>query len=63
MNGYVCFFNGRKVEVYAASSYEAQKKAAQELKVKPNKQYQITVCLAEREGQSVSMAPSQLPGA
>lgn len=63
MNGYICFFNGRTVEVYAASSYEAQKKAAQELKVKPNKQYMITVCLAEREGQSVSMSPSQLPGA
>lgn len=63
MNGYICFFNGRRVEVYAATSYEAQKKAAQEMRVKPNKQYQITVCLAEREGQSVSMAPSQLPGA
>lgn len=51
MNGYKAFFNGRTVEVYADSSYEAQCKAAALFKAK--KTYQVTVVLCERQGDQV----------
>ena len=51
MNGYICFYKSKKVEVMADSSYEAQQKAAKQLKVK--KAYEITVCLAEKNGEQV----------
>jgi hypothetical protein len=52
MNGYVCFYKGKRVEVYAKTSYEAQQKAAAILKVK--KSYEITVVLAEKDGAQVT---------
>jgi len=51
MNGYVCFYKGKRVEVYADTSYAAQQKAAAMLKVK--KSYEVTVMLAEKSGQQV----------
>lgn len=51
MNGYVCFYRGKKAEVYAKTSFEAQKKAAEIFKAK--KTYEITVVLAEKEGKPV----------
>jgi hypothetical protein len=51
MNGYVCFYKGKRVEVYADTSYEAQQKAAALLKAK--KSYEVTVVLAEKSGQQV----------
>ena len=52
MNGYVCFYKGKRVEVYADTSYAAQQKAATQLKVKSNKSYEITVTLAEKNGEA-----------
>jgi hypothetical protein len=52
MNGYVCFYKGKRVEVYADTSFQAQEKAAAMLKAK--KSYEITVVLAERSGQQVT---------
>jgi len=63
MNGYICFYNGRKCEVQASSSYDAQRQAAEQLKVKPGKRYLIEVCLAEKAGEQVTLDPTQLPGA
>lgn len=58
MNGYVCFYSGRKVEVYAESSYSAQTKAQVEFqRMFPRKKvrgYEISVGLAEVDGQSVT---------
>jgi hypothetical protein len=51
MNGYVCFYKGKRVEVYADTSFQAQEKAAAMLKIK--KSYEITVVLAEKSGQQV----------
>lgn len=51
MNGYIAFYRGKQVEVYADSSYEAQQKAAAMLKVR--KSYEVTVMLAEKDGQQV----------
>lgn len=52
MNGYIAFYKGKKLEVYAASSYEAQQKAAALFKAK--KSYEVTVMLAEKNGQQVT---------
>lgn len=51
MNGYVAFYKQQRIEVYANSSYEAQQKAAAILKAR--KSYEVTVVLAERNGEQV----------
>ena len=48
MNGYIGFYKGKKFEIYANTSYEAQKKIAIEQKIK--KSYDITIVLAEKDG-------------
>jgi hypothetical protein len=58
MNGYKAFFKGRECEVYAASSYEAQLKAAQVFKAK--KSYEVTVVLCEKQSESVTHNPAIL---
>ena len=40
MNGYIAFYRGKQVEVYAVSSYEAQQKAAAMFKAR--KSYEVT---------------------
>ncbi len=52
MNGYKAFYKGKSIEVYANTSYEAQKKAAEVFKVR--KAYQVTVALCEKNGQEVT---------
>ena len=47
MNGYICLYHGKKYEVYADSTFEAQKKCAVENKIK--KSYEISVYLAEKD--------------
>lgn len=51
MNGYVCFYKGKRLEVYAETSYDALKKAAKEFKAK--KTWDVSVTLAEKNGKSV----------
>lgn len=51
MNGYIAFYKGRQIEVMADTSYQAQQKAAQQLKAR--KSYEVTVVLAEKNGQQV----------
>lgn len=55
MNGYICFHKGKKYEIYAESTFEAQKKCASENKIK--KAYEITVILAEKDGNPVTHIP------
>lgn len=52
MNGYLAFYRGKQIEVRAASSYEAQQKAAAEFKAK--KAYEVSVVLAEKAGEPVA---------
>lgn len=52
MNGYVCFYRGKRAEVYANSSFEAQQKAAAQFKAK--KAYEVSVVLAEKSGDPVT---------
>jgi hypothetical protein len=51
MNGYIAFYRGKRTEVYANSSYEAQQKAAAYFKAK--KAYEVDVYLAEKDGKTV----------
>jgi hypothetical protein len=51
MNGYVCFYKGKRLEVYAETTLKAQKEAAKQFKAK--KHYDITVMLAEKDGKEV----------
>lgn len=47
MNGYICFYNSKRVEIYAETMFEARDKAAKTLKVKDKFAYRISVNLAE----------------
>ena len=55
MNGYICFYKDKKIEVIAISSYAAQQEAAKVFKAK--KSYQVTVVLAEKDGKQVTHFP------
>jgi hypothetical protein len=55
MNGYVCFYRGKRCEVHATTTYEAQKKAAVVFKAK--KTYDVSVTLAEKDGETVIHKP------
>ncbi len=54
MHGYVAFYKGLRLEVYADSSYDAQLKAAALFKAK--KSYDVTVVLCELNGKQVEHA-------
>jgi hypothetical protein len=45
MNSYLCFWRGKKVEVKAKTSYDAQTEAGLRMKVK--RPYEITTMLVE----------------
>lgn len=44
---YIAFYNNKKIEVHATSSYIAQQEAAKQLKVPEKKRYQVKVMLAD----------------
>lgn len=55
--GYVCFYKGKRIEVYANGTYAAQKLAAAHFKAK--KSYDVNVILAERaDGSTVEHTPT-----
>lgn len=58
MNGYICFYKGKKIEILAESTYEAQKKAAVIFKAK--KAFEISIMLAEKDGKQVTHSTSSL---
>jgi hypothetical protein len=51
MHGYIAMYRGKKVEVYAESSYSAQQKAAAIFKAR--KAWEVSVYLAEKDGAPV----------
>ena len=57
MNGYVCFYRGRRIEVQAETSFAAQTKAAAQFKAR--KAYEVTVVLAEKAGETVTHTPTE----
>ena len=59
MNGYKAFWRGKTVEVTAATSFEAQRKAAELFKAR--KAYEVTVMLCEVDGATVTHSGAELP--
>jgi hypothetical protein len=55
-NGYICFHKNKQYEIYAGSTFEAQKKCAAQNHIK--KGYEISVILAEKDGKPVIHIPS-----
>lgn len=59
MNKYNAYYNGKQIEVEAATSYAAQQAAA--LKFKARKSYQVTVVLVQRaDGSGVVQSTNSL---
>lgn len=57
MNGYIAFYNQRRIEIYAASLFEAKQLAVTQFKAPKSKQHMIAVMLAEIEGKPVVHTP------
>ena len=57
MNGYIAYYNNKKIDVYADTSYQAQQRAAKVLNVSEKNRYKITVILAEKNNQQVTHIP------
>jgi len=51
MNGYIALYKGKQIEVYANTSYEAQRLASTQFKAK--KSYEVSVYLCEKHGEQV----------
>ena len=57
MNGYIAFYKGRRIEVTAETSYQAQQIAAVRFRAKHS--YDVTVVLAEKDGKPVTHVPTE----
>ena len=53
MNGYVCFYNGKRWECYANSMFAAKEKAVAHFKPPKSKRHTVSVVLAEKDGKQV----------
>lgn len=60
LNGYVCFYGSKRIEVNAETSYAAQKQAQKLLKVTEKNRHRITVVLAEKDGSTVTHNGAEL---
>ena len=62
MNGYMCFWNGKRVEVHAVASFAAQQAALPEFQRiagrKKVKRQDITAVLCEKAGEQVTHTPA-----
>ncbi|MHB0858818.1 MAG: hypothetical protein ACYC5M_14780 [Anaerolineae bacterium] len=55
MNQYMAYYKGKEIVVSAETSYAAQVKAAEQFKTM--RTYEVTVSLAERDGEPVVHIP------
>ena len=55
MNGYVAFYKGKRIEVQAPTSYDAQCRAAVIFRARLARD--VTVVLAEKDGEQVTHTP------
>ena len=53
MNGYVCYYDGKRWECHASSMFAAKEKAVAHFKPPKSKQHMVSVVLAEKDGQQV----------
>ena len=57
MNGYICFYKGKRLEVWADRSFDAQQQAAKHFKAK--KAHEVAVMLAEKDSKPVVHTPTE----
>ena len=57
MNGYVAFYKGKRIEVQAPTSYDAQCEAAAIFRARLTRD--VTVGLAKKDGEQVTHTPSE----
>jgi len=57
MNGYLCNYRGKQIEVHAETTLAAQVAAAKQFRAK--KQWEVSVYLAEKGGVAVLHAPQE----
>jgi hypothetical protein len=53
INTYQAFYNGKTIQVDSETSWKAQQKAAELFKVKPAKNYQVTVLIIGKDGKEL----------
>ena len=51
MNGYICFYKGKRLEIHADTLLAARDKAAAHFKAR--RAYEVTCVLAEKNGEQV----------
>lgn len=56
-NGYIAFYNNKRIELYAPSLYAAKLKAIEQFKAPKSKQHMVSVVLAEKNGEEVTHTP------
>lgn len=60
MNGYIAFYNGKKIEILAKSLYDAKKLAVATFKVSLKKSHMVSVVLAEKDGEPVTHSTGEI---
>lgn len=60
MNGYVCFYKGQRIELYATNLYNAKLQAIARFKAPRSKEHMVSVVLAEKDGEPVVHNPAIL---
>ena len=58
MNGYICFYKGRKMEVRAETTLAAQREAA--MRFNARRTYDVTAVLAETDAGAVTHKPQDV---
>ena len=54
VNGYIAYYDGQQTEIYADTSYDAQKKAIDFFNPPESKKHTVTVMIAEKDGEQVT---------
>lgn len=58
--GYVCFYNGKRIELHAASLFAAQEEAVRRFNPPKSKRHMVHCHLAEKDGQPVVHSTASL---
>lgn len=58
MDGYICFYRGKAVEVFAKTQLEARDKGVIHFRTK--KPWMVTAVLAEKDGKQITHSPGIL---
>lgn len=59
-NGYICFYNGKQIEVHADTLFAAKEEAVRRFKPPKSKQHMVHCHLAEKDGKAVIHDPASL---